>query len=27
VKDGKIAEGWNYFDFMKLYTEIGVLKK
>lgn len=26
VKDGKIVEAWNQFDFMKMYTQIGVLK-
>jgi steroid delta-isomerase-like uncharacterized protein len=25
VKDGKIVEGWNNFDFMKLYQQIGLL--
>jgi len=23
IKDGKIAEGWNNFDFMKMYQQLG----
>lgn len=26
-KEGKIFEGWNFYDFMKMYMEIGLLKK
>lgn len=26
LKDGKIAEAWNEFDFMKMYSEIGALQ-
>ena len=25
VKDGKIVEAWNEFDFMKMYTQVGAL--
>lgn len=25
LKDGKIAEAWNEFDFMKMYSQIGAL--
>lgn len=25
IKDGKIVEGWNNFDFMKLYQQIGAI--
>lgn len=25
VRDGKIVEGWNNFDFMSLYQQIGLL--
>lgn len=25
--EGMIAESWNYYDFMKFYLEIGLLKK
>ena len=25
MRDGKIVEGWNNFDFMSLYQQIGVL--
>jgi predicted ester cyclase len=25
VKDGKIAESWNAFDFMTMYSQLGVL--
>jgi steroid delta-isomerase-like uncharacterized protein len=25
VKDGKFVEGWNNFDFMKLYQQIGAI--
>lgn len=25
LKDGKIAEAWNYFDFMTLFGQLGVL--
>jgi len=25
LKDGKITEAWNEFDFMKMYTQIGAL--
>jgi len=25
VRDGKIVEGWNNFDFMSLYRQIGLL--
>ena len=25
VKDGKIAEAWNEFDFMKMYSQVGAL--
>ena len=25
VRDGKIVEGWNNFDFMRLYQQIGML--
>ena len=25
VKDGKIIEAWNEFDFMKMYTQLGAL--
>jgi steroid delta-isomerase-like uncharacterized protein len=25
IKDGKIAEAWNEFDFMKMYSQLGVL--
>lgn len=24
IKDGMIAEGWNFYDFMHLYKEVGV---
>ncbi len=26
VKDGKIAEAWNNFDFMTMYRQLGVIK-
>lgn len=26
VRDGKIAEAWNYFDFMKMYQQVGALE-
>jgi steroid delta-isomerase-like uncharacterized protein len=26
VKDGKIAEAWNEFNFMEMYRQVGVLK-
>ncbi|HEY0050023.1 MAG TPA: ester cyclase [Pyrinomonadaceae bacterium] len=26
IKDGKIAEAWNEFDFMKMYSQFGALK-
>jgi steroid delta-isomerase-like uncharacterized protein len=26
VKDGKFAAGWNHFDFLKMYQQIGVVK-
>ncbi len=26
LKDGKIAEAWNEFDFMKMYSQVGALK-
>jgi steroid delta-isomerase-like uncharacterized protein len=26
IKDGKIAEAWNNFDFMKMFQQIGALK-
>ena|SRR5215204_1532787 len=25
LKDGKIVESWNSFDFMKMYTQLGAL--
>jgi len=25
VRDGKIVEAWNEFDFMKMYTQLGVM--
>jgi len=25
IKDGKIVEAWNNFDFMKMYKQIGAL--
>ncbi len=25
LKDGKIAEAWNEFDFMKMYSQVGAL--
>ena len=25
IKDGKIVEAWNNFDFMKMYQQVGVL--
>jgi predicted ester cyclase len=25
IKDGKIVEGWNNFDFLKLYQQIGAI--
>lgn len=25
IKDGKIAEAWNEFDFMKMYSQVGAL--
>ncbi|HEY0461097.1 MAG TPA: ester cyclase [Pyrinomonadaceae bacterium] len=25
IKDGKITEAWNEFDFMKMYSQIGAL--
>ncbi len=25
VKDGKFIEGWNQFDFMNMYQQLGVL--
>ena len=25
VKEGKIVEAWNEFDFMKMYTQVGAL--
>ena len=25
LKDGKIVEAWNQFDFMKMYTQLGAL--
>ena len=25
VRDGRIAEGWNFFDFMTLYQKVGLL--
>lgn len=25
VKDGKIVEAWNEFNFMKMYTQLGAL--
>ena len=25
IKDGKIVEAWNEFDFMKMYSQIGAL--
>jgi len=25
IKDGKIVEAWNEFDFMKMYTQVGAL--
>jgi len=27
LKNGKIVESWNHYDFMKFYLEIGLLKK
>lgn len=26
VKDGRITEAWNQFDFMTMYTQLGALK-
>jgi steroid delta-isomerase-like uncharacterized protein len=26
IKDGKIVEAWNEFDFMKMYSQLGALK-
>jgi predicted ester cyclase len=26
LKDGKIVEAWNEFDFMKMYTQLGALQ-
>lgn len=26
VKDGKIAEGWNHFDFLGMYQQLGAVK-
>ena len=25
VRDGKIVEGWNAFDFMSMYQQVGML--
>ncbi len=25
IKDGKIAEAWNNFDFMKMYRQLGAI--
>jgi hypothetical protein len=25
IKDGKIIEAWNNFDFMKMYKQLGVI--
>jgi steroid delta-isomerase-like uncharacterized protein len=25
IKDGKIVEGWNNFDFMKMYRQLGAI--
>ena len=25
IKDGKIVEAWNEFDFMKMYSQVGAL--
>jgi len=25
LKDGKIVESWNEFDFMKMYSQVGAL--
>ena len=25
VKDGKIVEAWNNFDFMKMYRQLGAI--
>jgi predicted ester cyclase len=25
LEDGKIAEAWNEFDFMKMYSQLGAL--
>jgi predicted ester cyclase len=25
VKDGKIVEGWNNFDFMRMYQQVGFI--
>jgi len=25
VKDGKIIEAWNNFDFMKMYKQLGAI--
>lgn len=25
IRDGKIVEGWNNFDFMKMYRQMGVI--
>lgn len=26
IRDGKIVEGWNQFDFMKMYTQLNALR-
>ena len=25
IKDGKIVEGWNNFDFMTMYKQLGAI--
>jgi hypothetical protein len=25
IKDGKIVEAWNHFDFMRMYEQLGVI--
>lgn len=26
IENGKIAEGWNEFDFLRVYTDVGAIK-
>ena len=27
IENGKIVEGWNEYDFLRLYSELGIVKK